>query len=436
MTELNVRARADRVMEGTVGNEGIRIANGQVAGVGDEVVTRQNNRLVTTGRTWVKNGDRWIVTATNSDGSMALRRANGGGEVVVTADYVAHHVELAYATTAYRSQGRTTDTAHAVVSPATTREVLYVSATRGRESNNLYVDTTYDPDRATGHDPAISPQSSREVLAGVLANEGSDLSAHETLERAQSHVEDFTALAAEYETLARAAQEQRWSALLERSGLDPVQLEQVRRSEARGTLLAALRTAEARGLDVEGAFPKLVALRSLDDAEDPASVMHARVEDWAQTAGPKRRTGTGFVAGIVPRAVGVTDPDMVRALVERERAMRRRARELAVHALERREIWVLRLGAPPVDRAKHERWLEAVSSIAAYRERWNIGDDRRPLGSGGALRTLDALGHRRRAELAIAEALRLSNGDREHRRPQLSAMPAEPVWEFPARIEL
>jgi hypothetical protein len=27
--------------------------------LGDEVVTRQNNRLVTTGRTWVKNGDRW-----------------------------------------------------------------------------------------------------------------------------------------------------------------------------------------------------------------------------------------------------------------------------------------------------------------------------------------------------------------------------------------
>ncbi len=164
--------------------------------------------------------------------------------------------------------------------------------------------------------------------------------------------------------------------------------------------------------------------------------MHARVGDWAQTAGPKRRTGTGFVAGLIPRAVGVTDPDMARALDERERAMRRRARELAEHALERGEIWVLRLGAPPVDRAKQERWLEAVSSIAAYRERWNIGDDRRPLGSGGALRTLDALGHRRRAELAIAEALRLSNGDREHRRPQLSAMPAEPVWEFPARIEL
>ena len=436
VTELNARARADRVREGTVADEGLLIGDGQTAGVGDEVVTRQNNRLITTGRTWVKNGDRWLVTATNSDGSMALRRGNGGGEALLPADYVAHHVELAYATTAYRSQGRTTETAHVMVSPSTNREVLYVSATRGRESNNLYVDTTYDPDRATGHDPAISPQSAREVLAGVLANEGSDLSAHETLERAQSHVEDFTALAAEYETLARAAQEQRWGALLEGSGLDPVQLEQVRRSEARGPLFAALRNAEARGLDVDGVFPKLVALRSLNDAEDPASVMRARVEDWAQMAGPKRRTGTGFVAGIVRRAVCVTDPDMVRALNERERAMRRRARELALHALEHRETWVLRLGAPPADRLRHERWLELVSTVAAYREHWDIADDHRPLGPSGAVRTFDGLGHQRRAQLAIAEALRLSREEREHRRPRLSAVSAEPVRELPARIEL
>ena len=155
-------------MEGTVSDEGLLIADGQTAGVGDEVVTRQNNRLVTTGRTWVKNGDRWMVTATNPDGSMALRRANGGGEVLLPADYVTHHVELAYATTAYRSQGRTTDTAHAVVSPATTREVLYVSATRGRESNNLYVDTSFDPDPATGHDGTVSQRTAQDVLAGSV----------------------------------------------------------------------------------------------------------------------------------------------------------------------------------------------------------------------------------------------------------------------------
>ncbi|GEM_PF-316497 len=436
VTELNARARADRVLKGTVSEEGLPIADGQTAGVGDEVVTRQNNRRVTTGRTWVKNGDRWVVTATNPDGSMALRRANGSGEVLLPVDYVVHHVELAYATTAYRSQGRTTDTTHSLVAPTTTREVLYVSATRGRESNNLYVDTTYDPDPATGHDHTTFPRTAKDVLAGVLAKEGSDLSAHETLRRTQGREEDLSVLAAEYETLASAAQEQRWGALLARSGLDPVQLEQVCQSEARGPLLAALRDAEARGLDVEGVFPNLVALRPLDDAEDPASVIHARVEAWAHTAGSKRRTSTGFIAGIIPRAVGVTDPDMVRALDERAVAVQNRARELAVHAIERRETWVLCLGAAPVDRARHERWLKAVSTVAAYRERWNIADDG-PFGPGGAVRTLDAHGHRRRAELAIADALRLSNEDREHRRPhKLSTLPAEFVRELSAGIEL
>ena len=100
----------------------------------------------------MKNGDRFVVAATKPDGSMAVRRVSGGAEVMLPADYVAQHVELAYATTSYRSQGRTVDTTHSLVSPTTTREVLYVAATRGRESNMIYVDTSFDPDPATGHD--------------------------------------------------------------------------------------------------------------------------------------------------------------------------------------------------------------------------------------------------------------------------------------------
>ena len=64
---------------------------------------------------------------------------------------MARHVDLGYATTAHRAQGRTVDTAHAYVTATTLREPLYVMATRGREANRLYVDTTYDPDAATSH---------------------------------------------------------------------------------------------------------------------------------------------------------------------------------------------------------------------------------------------------------------------------------------------
>ena len=54
------------------------------------------------------------------------------GSVVLPASYVAKNVELAYATTAHRAQGRTVDTAHAFVSPTTTREVLYVALREAR----------------------------------------------------------------------------------------------------------------------------------------------------------------------------------------------------------------------------------------------------------------------------------------------------------------
>jgi conjugative relaxase-like TrwC/TraI family protein len=409
VAELNARARGDRVLEGTVSNDGLLIADGQRAGVGDEVVTRQNNRLVTTGRTWVKNGDRWLVTATNPDGSMALRRANGGGEVSLPADYVIQHVELAYATTAYRSQGRTTDTTHSLVAPTTTREVLYVSATRGRESNSLYIDTSFDPDPATGHDGVTSLRTAKDVLAGVLANAGADLSAHESLERAQLKAEDFGLLAAEYETLAQVAQQHRVGELLGRSGLGPERLEEIRQSPAYGPLLAVVRDAEARGLDVEETLPGLVAARSLDGAQDIATVIRDRIERWADANGSRRRTGSGLIAGLIPRAVGVTDTDMARGLQERAGALQRRACELTERAIDQNPLWLRQLGVRPCDRLAAERWLEAVKTIAAYRERWNIEDDSRPLGSKVTVRSIEARNQRRLARAAVNTAIRVTH---------------------------
>ena len=419
VADLNRRARADRVAAGTVADDGLAVADGQRVGVGDEVITRANNRLLVTGSRWVKNGDRWTVTATHQDGSMAVRRAGGTGEVVLPADYAAAHVELAYATTAHRVQGRTVDTAHAMVSPTITREVLYVAATRGRESNSLYVDTRYDPDPQTSHEGMAAPQTAGEVLAAVLANEGADLSAHETMRRAQHRAEDFTVLAAEYQTLARAAQADRWDTLLERCGLDTDQLEQVRTTDAYGPLLAALRDAEARGLDVETTFPKLVTARPLSDADDPAAVFHGRVDRWMTAAGSRRQAAANLIAGLVPRAAGVTDPNMVRALDDRDQAMQRRATELAADAIERGQVWVRRLGVPPADPTAQQRWMQAVSTVAAYRDRWRIGNDHRPLGPKGAAKTIEAIGHRRRAQAAIERALQLAG--------EVTTAPVEPV---------
>ncbi len=402
VSELNGRARADRVAAGHVAEAGLVVADGQVAGVGDEVVTRENNRLLSSGRRWVKNGDRWIVKATKPDGTMAVRRRDGPGEVVLPAGYVRQHVELAYATTCYRAQGRTVATAHALVSPTTTREVLYVSPTRGREENRLYVDTCFDPDPPTSHTGLAWPQGTRAVLAAVLAREGAEPSAHEAIRQARQEARSFALLAAEYSTIARDAQQQRVDALLGRCGFGPAVLAVAQASEAYGPLLAALRDAEARGLDIEAALPRLAAARTLEGADDPLAVLHDRVERWAAASRSKRRPGTGLIAGLVPRALGVDDQDLARALQERDRAMERQARQLAEQALAEDRAWTRSLGPAPSEAGRREAWLQAVSTVAAFRDRWELGADPRPLGLETAVTTLEGLAHRRSAQAAAA----------------------------------
>ena len=233
-----------------------------------------------------------------------------------------------------------------MVGPTTTREVLYVSATRGKEANRLYVDTHYDPDPQTSHDDALGPITAKGVLLAVLRNEGAEIAAHEAIRRAQHEAEGIGRLSAEYLTLATEAQAERWDALLARSGLSEDELAAVAASAARGPLFAGLRDAEARGLDVEAALAQLVAGKSLADAADVASVLHSRVDRWSHAAGGRRRHTGHLIAGLIPRAQGVTDPDMARALAERDQTMEQGALSLAEEAIAAGQRWVRLLGAP------------------------------------------------------------------------------------------
>ena len=349
VTELNNRARADRVATGEVAESGLSLADGTIAGVGDEVVTRENNRLLATGKGWVKNGDRWQVIATSNDGTMTIRRLGGRGEVILPSDYVAEHVELSYATSAYRAQGRTLDTAHAMITSTTPREVLYVAATRGREANLLYVDTHYDPDPATAHEGTTEVQSARQVLIACLANQGSEIGAHEMIRIEHEEAEGIIRLHGEYETIARIAEEERWNDLLARSGLTNERLEQIRESSAYGPLLSALRGAKARGIDIDDDFPTLVTTRQLDDADDLAALLANRVASWTHKHGSRRIGASNLIAGLIPRATEVTDPDLGQALIEREHAIEKCAIALAERAIEQRANWIQHFGQVPSD---------------------------------------------------------------------------------------
>ena len=426
VSELNARAQAERRATGQVAQDGLILAGGSSAGVGDRVVTRQNNRRLGMGQRWVRNGDGWTVTATHPGGAMTVRRLGGGGTVVLPADYVRQYVELAYAATAHRAQGRTVDTAHAMVGATTTREVLYVSATRGREANALYVDTRYDPDPQTSHDEVTEAANAREVLSGVLRNEGADVAATEMIRRNLAEAEGMERLSAEYLTLATLAQAERWTALLARSGLSESELEEVRASEAQGPLLAAFRETEALGLDIESVFPRLVEARNLADAADPAAVLHGRVQRWGQAARGRRRGSGDFIAGLIPRARGVSDPEMARALAQRDEAMEGRARTLAEQAAENPKSWAQKLGSPPANPERRERWIRSLSTVAAYRDRWHVSGEQ-VLGLAAHVSSIEQRDQRREALAAAKRAQTLA--------PQIGLQQVESGVEVPLSAE-
>jgi len=78
------------------------------------------------------NGDRYTLAAHRDDGRLELVRGRDGARVVW--DLHQHRaIDHGYATTSYRSQGRTVDAVFALASSAEARRGLYVDVTRARE---------------------------------------------------------------------------------------------------------------------------------------------------------------------------------------------------------------------------------------------------------------------------------------------------------------
>uniref|UniRef100_UPI003898F489 MobF family relaxase n=1 Tax=Microbacterium saperdae TaxID=69368 RepID=UPI003898F489 len=368
VSELNTRARTDRILAGDVALDGVRLHDGNEASRGDLVITRKNDRRLSLGRGWVKNGDRWTVTQAHDDGSLTVRRAHSKWRTTITlpAAYVAANVELGYAITAHRAQGSTVDTAHAIVhSPEMTRESLYVAMTRGRESNRAYIAT--DEHHLEEHQHRDDLQmTARSILYSILQHVGAEQSAHETITAEQDIWGSLGQLAAEYDTIAQEAQQDRWVTLLEHGGLTPQTIDELVEAESFGILTTELRRLEADGHDIDDLLPRITRAGGLDGVEDLGSLLRYRIQKVAATYQPSTRRGS-LIAGLVPRATGITDPAMRQALHEREQLMNQRLDTLTAKAIEQAAPWLETLSdlAP-------EAQAGAVRAVVAYRDRWGI----------------------------------------------------------------
>ena len=369
VSELNTRARTDRILAGDVATGGVKLHDGNEASRGDLVITRENDRRLSLGRGWVKNGDRWVVAHANDDGSLTVRRANSRRRTTVTlpASYVAESVELGYAVTAHRAQGSTVDTAHAVVhSPEVTRESLYVGMTRGRESNRVYVAT--DQHHLEEHQHRDDLQNSaRSILYGILQHPGAELSAHDTITAEQDVWGSLEQLAAEYDTIAQAASIERWMTLLESGGLTPDTIDELIDTDAFGILTTELRRLEADGHDIDALLPRVIRAGGLDAVDDLGSLLRYRIQQITAIYPPTTRRAAGLIAGLVPRAIGITDPAMRQALTEREHLMQQRLAVLTQNLLEHPAPWMASFSGLTL-----EQRAAVVQAVAAYRDRWGI----------------------------------------------------------------
>lgn len=161
---LNAAIQTARLEQSHLRGPAVAIAGGERAHIGELVVTRRNDRtLTTTAGDTVHNRDRWTVTATHPDGSLTVTPNQGHGAVRLPTEYVREYVRLGYAATEHGNQGVTTDIAHHLITPSATSQGLYVGATRGRDRNDLHVITD-----------AFDVADARRVLEGVLAVDRAD----------------------------------------------------------------------------------------------------------------------------------------------------------------------------------------------------------------------------------------------------------------------
>lgn len=166
---INSAIQAARVAAGDLDvTRAAPIGGKEHAHVGDIVVTRRNDRrLTTTTGEPVRNRETWTVKGINDEGAITVSSNGGAGAVTLPAEYCCEHVRLGYAATEHGNQGDTTTVGMEVVSEVTTRRGLYVGITRGREENLIIVVTeSHDPEEARDN-----------ILERVLASERADLPA-------------------------------------------------------------------------------------------------------------------------------------------------------------------------------------------------------------------------------------------------------------------
>jgi CheY-like chemotaxis protein len=180
--DLARRVQDKLIGAGRVQQPQFELADGNRAGIGDLVRARENKQTIDADGQPLANRDVLRIEGRTS-GQVRVRRQVEVGwskPFLISERYLADHGELGYVGNTRVAQGRTTDTAHLLVTGSLNRPSLYVGMTRGRHASTAYVATG---EAAHGREPQlVKPEV---VLAEIMANDGTELTATEAIRQAQ-----------------------------------------------------------------------------------------------------------------------------------------------------------------------------------------------------------------------------------------------------------
>ncbi|HEY5848735.1 MAG TPA: AAA family ATPase, partial [Microlunatus sp.] len=288
---LNEKARQRRIAEGFLDAAGPSVAlrSGLPASVGDQVLTRRNDRRNRLGATdVVKNGDRWTVLQVGRTGALRLQHHGSGKNTWIRAEYVQQHVDHAYAVTVHSAQGSTVDVSRVLLDGTEDRQLAYVALSRGRVGNHVYLRTGGDGDPHNVIRPEIvRPSTGAEMLASILERDGVQESASTTRRLAASPQQLLRQHALRYLDGVYAAAE-------DVAGVEQLQLidEQAENVQPGVTdcggwpqLRMMLATLYVAGQDPISALREVRDSRPLGDARDTAAVLAWRLDDTSLFGG-------------------------------------------------------------------------------------------------------------------------------------------------------
>lgn len=360
---LGERARRALIEAGHVTDgPAVQLAD-NVASVGDHIVTRRNDRRLTgEGGVWVVNGQSWTITTVHTNGDADIARHGDGASLRLPADYLAAHTHLAYATTAHRAQGMTVDRAHATIDADTTHQQLYVAATRGRHSNDLWV--ALDSDHDVIADDTHLPDPHQIIARALARHDPGRRSAHQLADDNQREMHSLARLGAIFEDAARHTTGRWLNDTLTQRGLDHAS-----RDAEWASLLDRTRQLALDGHDLDQLLGRTIDMRPIDNAHSTAGVLHWRLDQLARHTEPGRRPGP---LNSLPPA----DPDDPYDQLARTTGelIRHRWHQIRTQLTDHDGPldYARDLGPRPDDPADARSWITAATAITAYRERYEL----------------------------------------------------------------